>query len=129
MFNQIAIAPDTYPESAHILESRIQLAKQLKTALSTITVKEPLPAFQYFTTAADSSAMRMQQEDHDRIYRELIEKATHQAARSDRVNFVTLHKIDLLVIGLHRSSLRTPSLWSTVHSLPQSLRCSMLGVH
>jgi nucleotide-binding universal stress UspA family protein len=144
MFNHIAIALDTSPESARALESGIHLAKQLNAALSTVTVKEPLPAFHYFATAADSSAMRMLQEDHERFYRELIGKATHQASEAgipitstllegDRVDtivdFVTLHKIDLLVIGLHRSSLRTRSLWSTVYSLAQSLHCSILGVH
>jgi nucleotide-binding universal stress UspA family protein len=144
MFNHIAIALDPSPESARALESGIHLARQLNTALCTVTVKEPLPAFHYFATAADSSAMRMLQDDHDRFYRELIEKAVHQAGEAgvaitssllegDRVDtivdFVSSHKIDLLVIGLHRSSLRTHSLWSTVYTLAQGLRCSMLGVH
>ncbi|HEY8997260.1 MAG TPA: universal stress protein [Edaphobacter sp.] len=144
MFHYIAIALDRSPESARALESGIALAKQLNSTLFTVTVKEPLPAFDYFATLADSSAMRLLQEDHDRFYRDLIEEAVHKGSEAgvtikplllegERVDtivdFVSHHKIDLLVIGLHRSSLRTHSLWSTVYTLAQSLRCSMLGVH
>ncbi len=144
MFKHIAIALDRSPESARALVSGIGLARSLGTRLFTVTVKEPLPAFQYFATLTDSPAMRMLQDDHDRFYCELMDEAVQKGNEAgvaitpflldgDRVesivHFVSDHTIDLLVIGLHRSSLRTHSLWSTVYSLAQSLRCSMLGVH
>jgi nucleotide-binding universal stress UspA family protein len=44
-------------------------------------------------------------------------------------HFVRDHQIDLLVIGLHRRTLRMSSLWSVVYSLAQELSCNMLGVH
>jgi nucleotide-binding universal stress UspA family protein len=45
------------------------------------------------------------------------------------VNFVCEHKVDLLVIGIHRRSSRVSRMWSTVYTIAQNVPCSVLGVH
>ena len=45
------------------------------------------------------------------------------------VSYVCEHKVDLLVIGLHRRSDRVSRLWSTVYTIAQNVPCSVLGVH
>lgn len=144
MFQRIAVALDETEQSQRALQAAVVLAKRLDTALMTVTVKQPLPAYTAFAAAADSSAIRSLEEDHVKFYEELISSASTSAiqegvkienflidgdAVDGIVTFVDEHQVDLLVIGLHRRSLRVYSIWSTVYALAQDLSCNMLGVH
>jgi len=144
MFSNIALALDESPESARALDKAIAMAKLLGLQLRTITVVEQLPAFAAFAVAADPSAIATLKEDksnfYDALRRRVIAAGSEQGVEvlpsfleGDRIevihDFVVAEKIDLLVIGLHKRSLRMSSIWSTVYTLAQELPCSMLGVH
>ena len=144
MFQRIAVALDETEQSQRALRAAVTLAKRLDSGLMTITVKQPLPAYTAFVSATDSAAFRTLEEDHSKFYEELLSSAfasaIHEGAKMENflidgdavdgiVSFVAEHQIDLLVIGLHRRSLRVYSIWSTVYALAQDLSCNMLGVH
>jgi nucleotide-binding universal stress UspA family protein len=144
MFRNIAVAYDESPEAGRALATAIHIARSLNAELRTITVVEELPAYTAYGVAADPAVLRTLGDDRSRFYerlqREAQEKAfaegmqvaTHvlDGERVDSiVRFVSDHKIDLLVIGLHHRSLRVSRLWSTVYSLAQDVPCSVLGVH
>jgi nucleotide-binding universal stress UspA family protein len=144
MFQHVAVALDDSPQSARALRAGIELAARLGLGLSTITVKESLPAYTAFAAAADSSAIRQLQDEHDRHYEVLMQRAAEEGSArgvivtpfllegdmlGTVVSVVEQQGIDLLVIGLHRRSMRMSSLWSTVYSLAQDLSCDMLGIH
>jgi nucleotide-binding universal stress UspA family protein len=112
--------------------------------IHTITMLEGPPAYTAFAAAADGSMLRALEEDRDTFYEHLqrlavskgvaegVQVITH-LENGDSVDaihrFVSDRQIELLVIGLHRRSLRMSSLWSVVYSLAQELPCNMLGVH
>jgi nucleotide-binding universal stress UspA family protein len=144
MFHNIAVALDESPESGRALAKAIELAKILGVSLRTVTVAEELPAYTAFASAADPSAVSTLKQDQNRFYGSLQQRAI-EAGRlegveilpslldGDRIEaiqiFVRNHNVDLLVIGLHKRSLRMSSLWSTVYTLAQELSCNMLGIH
>src|ERR1700679_1235848 len=145
MFTKIAVAYDGSPEADRALTASISLAKVLGVGIHTITMLEAPPAYTAFAAVAtDGSVLRTLEEDRDAFYEHLqrlavskgeaegVQVITH-LENGDTVDsihhFVRDHQIDLLVIGLHRRSLRMSSLWSIAYSLAQELSCNILGVH
>jgi nucleotide-binding universal stress UspA family protein len=144
MFRNIAVAYDESPEASRALTAAIQMATALKATLHTITVAEELPAYTAYGAAADPSILRTLADDRAKFYEGLqdairekaaaegVQVATHllDGERVDAIlHFVSDHKIDLLVIGIHHRSLRVSRLWNTVYTLAQDVPCSVLGVH
>jgi nucleotide-binding universal stress UspA family protein len=144
MFKKIAVAYDESPEAGRALEAAIHLAKTLGVGLQSITVMEKLPAYTAFATGADPAMLRTLEEDRAHYYAQLqakaqahashegVELATHLVDGEEVdgiVCFVCDHKIDLLVIGLHRRHDRMSRLWSTVYTVAQNVPCSVFGVH
>jgi nucleotide-binding universal stress UspA family protein len=144
MFRNIAVAYDESPEAGRALATAIHIASALNAELRTITVVEELPAYTAYGVAADPAVLRTLGDDRTRFYERLQKEAREKASaegmqvathvldgeRVDAiVRFVSDHKIDLLVIGLHHRSLRVSRLWSTVYTLAQDVPCSILGVH
>jgi nucleotide-binding universal stress UspA family protein len=144
MFRNIAVAYDESPEAHRALTTAIHIATALNAELQTITVVEELPAYTAYGVAADPSILRTLGEDRSRFYERMQNEAREKASAEgmqiathmldgERVDailrFVSDHKIDLLVIGLHHRSLRVSRLWSTVYTLAQDVPCSILGVH
>ncbi|MGA2671731.1 MAG: universal stress protein [Terracidiphilus sp.] len=144
MFKNIAVAYDESPEACRALTAAIHLAKTLGAGLESVTVMEKLPAYTAFATSADPAMLSTLEEDRASYYGQLQEKARAAALREGVqlsaflvdgeaidgiVNFVCAHKIDLLVIGLHRRHDRLSRLWSTVYTIAQNVPCSVFGVH
>lgn len=144
MYKNMAVAYDESPEAGRALVAAIKLAKALGVGLRSITVMDKLPAYTAFATAADASMIVTLEEDRARYYEQMQEGARKAAEREGVeivthavdgetvdavVGFVCQHKIDLLVIGLHRRPNRMSSLWSTVYTIAQNVPCSVLGVH
>ena len=144
MYKNIAVAYDESKEAGRALAAAIHLAKALGVGLQTITVMEKLPAYTAFAASADASLEAILEDDRTKYYdrmqtaahanasREGIEIVTHviDGEETDSiVRFVCEHKIDLLVIGLHRRTDRVSRLWSTVYTIAQNVPCSVLGVH
>ncbi len=144
MYKNIAVAYDESPEAARALTAAIHLAKTLSVGLQTITVMEPLPAYAAFATSADPTMVNVLEKDRLEFYEQMHAKA-RAAAQNEGVelvphlvdgeavdaivSFACEHKIDLLVIGLHRRTGRVSRLWSTVYTVAQNVPCSVLGVH
>ena len=144
MFTRIAVAYDGSPEAERALTTAISLAKVMGVGVHTITMLEAPPAYTAFAAATGGTVLRTLEEDRDAFYEHLQRLAvskgdaegvpvTTHLEGGDTVDsihhFVRDHQIDLLVIGLHRRSLRMSSLWSVAYSLAQELSCNMLGVH
>jgi nucleotide-binding universal stress UspA family protein len=144
MFNNIAVAYGESPEAGRALAAAIRLAKTLGLGLQAITVMEKLPAYTAFATSADPAILSVLEEDRSKYYEQMQETARALALRDGVqlatymvdgetvdgiVNFVCDHKIDLLVIGLHRRHDRLSRIWSTVYTIAQNVPCSVLGIH
>lgn len=144
MLSNIAVAFDESPEAQRALTAGIELAKALGVGLQAISVMEKLPAYTAFGTAADATIANTLEEDRLKFYEELqanarataeragVELATHLMdgeTIDGIVSFVSDHKIDVLVIGLHRRLDRVSRLWSTVYTLAQNVPCNVFGVH
>ncbi|MGB8261560.1 MAG: universal stress protein [Terracidiphilus sp.] len=144
MFKNIAVAYDESPEAARALNAAIHLAKIVGAGLKTITVVEKLPAYTAFATSADPEMLTVLEDDRSRYYENMKATARERASREGVpltahlvdgdtvdgiVHFVCEHKIDLLVIGLHRRHDRLSRLWSTVYTIAQNVPCSVFGVH
>jgi nucleotide-binding universal stress UspA family protein len=144
MFKNIAVAYDESHEAGRALAAAIHLAKSLGLGLQTITVMEKLPAYTAFATSADPSMLNVLEDDRNKFYEQLQNRARAAAEREGVqlvthlldgeetegiVNFVCERKIDLLVIGLHRRHDRLSRLWSTVYTIAQNVPCSVFGVH
>ncbi len=144
MYKNIAVAYDESPEACRALTTAIRLAKTLGIGLQTITVMEKLPAYTGFATSADPSLTVVLEEDRVRYYEQMqagaraagqhegVEVIAHVVdgeATDAIVSFACQHKIDLLVIGIHRRSDRVSRMWSTVYTIAQNVPCSVLGVH
>ena len=144
MFEQIAVAYDDSPEACRALDAAIKLTKTLGVGLQTITVMERLPAYTGFATATDPAMLKTLVDDRTKYYEQMQAKARAQGLREGVqlathamngeevdciVRFVCEHKVDLLVIGLHRRPDRLSRLWSTVSAIAQDVPCSVLGVH
>lgn len=144
MYKNIAVAYDESPEAGRCLTTAIQLAKCLGTGLQAVTVMEKLPAYTAFAAGADASMTLVLEQDRLKFYEDLQAKARATAAHEGIdlaahlldgeavdaiVNFVCRHKVDLIVIGIHRRPGRVSSMWSTVYAIAQNVPCSVLGVH
>jgi len=144
MFRNIAVAYNESPEARRALAAAIRLAKALGTGLHVITVMEKLPAYTALATGADVSIAVILEEDRLKFYEQLqtaaravalregVELVTHlmDGETVDAiVSFVCEHKVDVLVIGLHRRHDHVSRLWSTVYTIAQNVPCSVLGVH
>jgi len=144
MFQKVVVAYNQSPESERALDSAIQLALSLNATLQTVTVMTDLPPYTAYAAAADPSISRVLKEDRAKFYEQLqdrarefaqsrgIELQTHVVEGRQVeaiVDFLRVHKVDLLVIGLHQRDLHIARLWSTVYELAQDAPCSVLGVH
>jgi nucleotide-binding universal stress UspA family protein len=144
MYKDIAVAYDESPEAGRALAAAIHLAKALGAGLQTITVMEKLPAYTAFATGTDAALTVILDGDREKYYdqmqaaaraagkREGVEVITHVMdgeATDAIVSFACQHKIDLLVIGIHRRSDRVSRLWGTVYTIAQNVPCNVLGVH
>ena len=105
---------------------------------------EGLPAYTAFATGADASLTVVLEQDRKKYYdqmqaaaraagkRDGVDVSTHAVDGGEAdsiVNYVCQHKIDLLVIGIHRRTDRFSRMWSTVYTVAQNVPCSVLGVH
>jgi len=144
MFKNIAVAYNESPEASRALTAAIGLAKCLGARLQAVTVMEKLPAYAAFAAGADAALAVLLEEDRLKFYEQLqadaretaqregVELATYLMdgeAADGIVSFVCEHKIDILVIGLHRRPDRVSRLWSTVYTIAQNVPCSVFGVH
>lgn len=144
MFKNVAVAYDESPEAGRALRAAIELAKTLDIGLTAITVMEKLPAYTAFAAGADAAMHATLEQDRCSFYerlqadaqahalREGVHLATHLVdgeAADGIVDFVCAHKVDLLVIGLHRRHDRVSRMWSTVYTIAQNVPCSVFGVH
>lgn len=144
MFKKIAVAYDDSPEAGRALTVAIQLGKTFGVGLETITVMEKLPAYTAFATGSDAVMLNTLENDRKNYYEQIEGKARELASREGVqiathladgetvdgiVQFVCDHKIDLLVIGLHRRHDRISRIWSTVYTIAQNVPCSVFGVH
>jgi nucleotide-binding universal stress UspA family protein len=144
MFSKIAVAYNESPEARRALTIAIRLAKTLGAELRTVTIKQDLPAYAAYATAADSSLERTLIDDRHERYEQLQAEAKETALQDGItlethllhgdtgdavVRFLLDHKTDLLVIGLHRRTSHISRLWSTVYELAQDAPCCVLGVH
>jgi nucleotide-binding universal stress UspA family protein len=144
MFKKIAVACNETPEANRALASAIQLAKTLGAELRVVILKQELPAFTAFASAADSSLTQALLEDRSQHYGQLQVGALKTAWREGVVSathlldgegvealldFLAKEKPDLLVIGLHRHTSHISRLWNIVFELAQDAPCSVLGVH
>jgi nucleotide-binding universal stress UspA family protein len=143
MYKNIAVAYDDSPEAGRALTAAIDLARCVGAELMTISVMEKLPAYTAFATGGDPAFLTKLEDDRVKYYEKTRAKAQALAEHAgvrlttyvadgetvDRiVNFVCEHKIDLLVIGLHRHD-RISRIWSTVSAIAQNVPCSVFGVH
>lgn len=144
MFRKIVVAYNEAPESQRAFLSAIKLAKSLNAELETVTAVGDLPAYTAFAGVADSSIVRVLEDDREKFYKNLLDQARVQAESygielrthlvdgrqvEAIVDFLRREKADLLVIGLHQRDLHIARLWSTVYELAQDAPCSVLGVH
>jgi nucleotide-binding universal stress UspA family protein len=143
MYKNIAVAYDDSPEARRALTAAIDLAKCVGAGLKTITVMEKLPAYTAFATSSDPAFLTKLEDDRVKYYEKMRAKAQALAEHAGVslttyvadgesvdgiVNFVCEHKIDLLVIGLHRHD-RISRIWSTVSTIAQIVPCNVFGVH
>lgn len=144
MFRKIVVAYNESPESHRAFISAIKLAKSLNADLLTVTAMADLPAYTAFAAAADSSIVRVLEQDRLTFYKKIQDQARAQVESygigfqsflvdgrqvEAIVDFLRQQKADLLVIGLHQRDLHIARLWSTVYELAQDAPCSVLGVH
>jgi nucleotide-binding universal stress UspA family protein len=144
MFHRVVTAYNESPEAERALISAIKLTKVLNAELHAVTVMADLPGYTAFAGAADPSLSYLLQQDREKFYERLREKAralalSHGVELHSHVveghgveaivDFLREQKADLLVIGLHQRDLYIARLWSTVYELAQEAPCSVLGVH
>lgn len=144
MFRKIAVVYQDHSESIHAYNKALEMATLLSVPLTVLTIAERLPAYTAYSAAADPSAARILEQDREQFYEQLSLRIVEQGRAAgvdvtsyilsgDAVegieSFVKDHSVDLLILGLHKRTLRISSLWSSVYTLAQDLPCSLLGVH
>jgi nucleotide-binding universal stress UspA family protein len=144
MFHRIVVAYNESPEAHRALAAGILLAKSLDAELQTITAVVDWPSYTAFAGAADPAIPRLLEDDRQKFYTELQNKAHAQVEGHGIrfqshlidgqpveaiVDFLRRQRADLLVIGLHQREFYVARLWSTVYELAQDAPCSVLGVH
>ena len=144
MFQRIVVVYSESLESRRALTSAIQLAKAFQAELHAVIAMHDLPAYTAYVTAADSSLVRVLDDDRRALYeqmktticeiaqREGVDLGTELVADDDVdpvVQLLNRSRADLLVIGLHRHTSHISRLWSKVFEIAQNAPCSVLGIH
>ena len=78
MFSRVCVALDCSQQSARALATGIELALKHNSALSTITIRERLPAYISFAVFAGADAIGIIEQDRENLYRSLTEYAVKQ---------------------------------------------------
>lgn len=144
MFKKIVVAYDESPEARRALDIAIELAKQLKSQLRLVTVREPMPSYLAYADAALPGSGRLLSEERHLFYERLQEEAKALASPEgiacecvivegeeiqSLVNDLESWHADLLVMGRrHHSSLTSKIRRGTTHEVAERVRCSILGV-
>jgi|SRR5579859_6731600 len=79
MFRKVVVAYNESPESQRAFLSGIKLAKSLNATLETVTAMGDIPAYTAFAGVADSSIVRVLEEDREKFYKNLLDQARVQA--------------------------------------------------
>jgi nucleotide-binding universal stress UspA family protein len=144
MFKKIVVAYDESPEAKRALKIAIDLAKQLKSELRLVTVREPLPAYIGYIESAFPGSERILSDERHLFYENLQKEAKALAsAQGIAAEGVIVEgeeiqgladdlerwKADLMVMGRrHHSSVSGRILSSTTHEVAERTRCHILAV-
>jgi nucleotide-binding universal stress UspA family protein len=144
MFKKIVVAYDESPEAKRALKIAIELAKQLKSELRLVTVREPMPAYLAYADAAIPESGRLLSDERHLFYEKLQEEAKALASAEgiaaeciivegdeiqSLVDDLESWHADLLVMGRrHHSSLSFKIRGGTTHEVAERVRCSILAV-
>lgn len=144
MFKKIIVAYDESPEAKRALATGIDLAKQFRSQLRLITVREPLPAYMSYAEAAFPGSEQILINQRHAFYANLQKDAQAQAEThgisaegiivegdeiQSLVDDLNHWQADLLVIGRRHHSSVSGRLWgSTVHEVAEKAHCSVLAV-
>ena len=143
MYKKIVVALDESKEARRALGRAIELAGQLKSELTILTVEEPLPSYAGFMDSEMPGARQKLMEERNAFYCKLQKEGVSEAQAAgieakavimegDEVQSIVDHiaanGIDLLVIGRrHHSSVSR--LWGgTVHNIAEKSNCGILAV-
>ena len=143
MYKKIVIALDESKEARRALERAIELAGQLKSELTIITVEEPLPSYAGFMDSEMPGARQKLTDERNAFFSKLQKEGVAEAeaaglkakaviVEGDEVQAIVDHiaanGIDLLVIGRRHHS-NMSRLWGgTVHNIAEKSQCSILAV-
>jgi nucleotide-binding universal stress UspA family protein len=144
MFKKIVVAYDESPEAKRALKIAIDLAKELKSELRLVTVREPLPAYIGYTEAAFPGSKRILSDERHLFYENLQKEAKALASaqgiaaegviiEGDEIQGLAddleRWKADLIVMGRrHHSGVSGRILSSTTHEVGERTRCHILAV-
>jgi nucleotide-binding universal stress UspA family protein len=144
MFKKIVVAYDESPEAKRALKIAIDLAKELKSELRLVTVREPLPAYIGYTEAAFPGSKRILSDERHLFYENLQKEAKALASAQGiaaegvivegdeirgLIDDLESWKADLMVMGRrHHSGVYGRILSSTTHEVGERTRCSILAV-
>jgi nucleotide-binding universal stress UspA family protein len=143
MYKRIAVAYNSSAEAGQALSAAISLAKAFGSELRLLTHIDELPSYTAYAAAADPALQQTLAADRQAEFEELQTKVRQAALRNGIViqtellegddvgaivHLLYQHKIDLLVIALHRHSLYLSRLWNSVYDLADDAPCSVLGV-
>lgn len=144
MYKKIVVALDESKEAQRALGSAVELAGQLKSELTIITVSEPLPSYAAFMDSEMPGARQKLLEERNAFYCELQKKGVEKASAAgiqakavivegDEVQSIVDHiaanGTDLLVIGRRHHSTMSRLWGGTVHNIAEKSRCSILAVY
>jgi len=144
VYKKIVVALDESKEAERALESAIELAGQLKSDLTILTVSEPLPSYAGFIDSEMPGAKQKLLDERNAFYCQLqkqgIERATAAGIQAKGVivegdevqsilNHLTSNRIDLLVIGRRHHSTMSQFWGGTLRAIAEKSCCSILGVY
>jgi len=143
MYKKIVVALDESKEAKRALERAVELAGQLKSELTIITVEEPLPSYAGFMDSEMPGARQKLMDERNAFYCRLQKEGVAEAAvagiqakavivEGDEVQSIVDHiaanGIDLLVIGRRHHSTMSRLWGGTVHNIAEKSQCSILAV-
>ena|SRR5579863_888457 len=143
MYKRIVVALDESKEAKRALERAVELAGQLKSELTIITVEEPLPSYAGFMDSEMPGARQKLMDERNAFYSKLQKEGVAEAAAAgirakavivegDEVQSIVDHiaanGIDLLVIGRRHHSTMSRLWGGTVHNIAEKSQCSILAV-
>jgi nucleotide-binding universal stress UspA family protein len=144
VYKKIVVALDESKEAKRALASAVELAGQLKSELTIITVSEPLPSYAGFMDAEMPGARQKLLDERNIFYCGLqkegvaMAKAAGIEARAvivegdevqSIVDHISAHGTDLLVIGRRHHSTMSRLWGGTVNNIAEKSRCSILAVY